>query len=45
MQRNIPKPDNVITLLKTEHIEFFRVEQPPQEWKFDENGNWIGYGE
>ena len=43
MMRNIPKPENGITLFKSEYMELHKIESPPNDWLYDSNGNWIGY--
>ncbi|MCH8125354.1 hypothetical protein IIC38_05265 [candidate division KSB1 bacterium] len=43
MLRNIPRPKNIEPLFKTENIEFFKLETPPEEWNFTIDGNWNGY--
>jgi hypothetical protein len=43
MMRNIPQPGAAALLYKSEYMELSRVDEPPQEWKYDSEGNWIAY--
>ncbi len=43
MMRNIPKPDGVESLYESKYIQFYKLERPPTEWLYDEQGNWISY--
>jgi hypothetical protein len=43
MRRNIPRAMGIDPLYSTENVEFFRLEQPPAEWTFSEDGRWNGY--
>ncbi len=43
MRRNIPKPKGIEPLFQTENIEFFKLEEPPMEWTFTDDGSWSGY--
>ena len=45
MLRNIPKPENAVTIYESEYIEFFRLDASPLKWSYDSAGNWIGYTE
>ncbi len=45
MLRNIPKPDGVAKLFESRHIELFRLEAAPDDWRFDDEGYWVSYGE
>ena len=43
MLRNIPRPGNAAELIEMEHLQFFRLPEPPPEWDFDKRGNWVSY--
>ena len=43
MLRNIPRPDGIEPLFLTENIEFFKLEAPPENWSFSDDGSWNGY--
>ncbi|MFZ9682576.1 MAG: hypothetical protein ACO3DQ_05155, partial [Cephaloticoccus sp.] len=44
MRRNIPAPANTRVILRTGELEFWLLPAPPDEWKFDSSGRWVGYG-
>jgi hypothetical protein len=41
--KNIPKPKGAKTIYESEHIQLLLLKNAPEEWKYDDNGNWIGY--
>lgn len=43
MLRNIPRPEGVEPIYKSEYIEFFRLESAPEEWEFNAEGRWSSY--
>lgn len=43
MLKDVPRPANVEPLFVTENIELFRLEAPPAEWAFDEDGRFHAY--
>jgi len=44
IMRNIPKPENGITLFKSKYMELHKIPSPPIHWLYDSEGNWISYG-
>jgi hypothetical protein len=44
MLSNIQVPSNAKKMYISEHIELYIIESRPEEWSFDEQGNWINYG-
>ncbi len=45
MMRNIPRPENAVTIFESEFIQLLKIEEAPKEWEYDAEGNWVGYGE
>jgi hypothetical protein len=43
MRNNILIPKNAKMIIETDAIEIYELKKPPLEWKYDSNGNWIGY--
>ena len=43
MRSNVLIPKGAKPILKTDNIEIFELDSPPADWKFDSDGNWIGY--
>lgn len=43
MLSNIEVPSNAIETYISEHIELFKIEARPEEWVFDDNGDWKSY--
>jgi len=43
MLSNIQVPSNAKEIYISEHIELYRIESPPKEWSYDEQGNWRNY--
>jgi hypothetical protein len=43
MFRNIPRPSGVEALFVSGNVEFFRLDEPPEEWLFTRAGRWNGY--
>ncbi len=43
MRNNIIIPKQAKPVYTSETIEIFELESPPKNWKFDSNGNWVGY--
>lgn len=45
MRRNIPRPQDNTPLFRTQNIEVFRLDKPPNTWHFNMEGYWVGYSE
>ena len=43
MRSNILIPNRSNQILQTENIEIYEIKSPPENWKFDSNGYWVGY--
>ncbi|MGD9589511.1 MAG: hypothetical protein AB7Q37_13955 [Pyrinomonadaceae bacterium] len=42
-RNNIIVPAAGALILKTDNLEIYRIEGPPNEWTFDRSGRWTGY--
>ena len=43
MLRNIPRPQNATMIYESEYMQLLKLEAPPGEWKYHENGYWLSY--
>ncbi len=43
MLSNIQEPAEAKVIHSSMHIILLQLDAPPEEWKFDNEGNWIGY--
>lgn len=43
MLRNVPRPEGVEPVFKSETLEIYELEVPPPEWVFDTDGRWRAY--
>ena len=43
MLANVPEPANGIVVFSTQHLELIEITEPPNEWVFDDKGNWLKY--
>ncbi|MFZ1699257.1 MAG: hypothetical protein WBO10_00350 [Pyrinomonadaceae bacterium] len=43
MRNNVMVPAAGTLILKTDNLEIYRIDSPPNEWEFDRSGRWIGY--
>ncbi|MEZ5056906.1 MAG: hypothetical protein R2879_07675 [Saprospiraceae bacterium] len=45
MMRNIPIPENAQSVFESDLMTLHKISNAPTEWLYDEDGNWMGYGE
>jgi hypothetical protein len=45
MMRNIPIPNEAQSVFESDFMTLHKISNPPTEWLYDEEGNWMGYGE
>lgn len=42
-RRQIELPDGAVPVFRSETFELYKLETVPENWKFEEDGGWIGY--
>jgi hypothetical protein len=45
MFKTIVVPNYIVPVFKTEYLVLYPIESPINEWKFNNEGDWIGYSE
>jgi len=44
MRRNVPLPAHVQPAVRTEHLTLYELRTLPDDWRFNGDGTWVGFG-